>query len=92
MAAKPYQIEEQVYVDYELRDLGLYPMRKADLGIVMAKDAAAAARQSGEVFSNKTASDYGLHPKILLFAKLIARGEGSARGEYAVATANLPKA
>ena len=89
---KPYQIEEQVFVDDELRDPGLYPMRRADLGIVMAEDAAAAARQAGEDFANKTASAYGLHPNNLLFAKLIARGEGSARGEYAVATASLPKA
>lgn len=80
-----YNVEEQVYLDRELRDCGLQPMQTRDLGDAPAETAKEAALRAAANFRRRTVADYGLERGNVLYALIIARGHG----EYIEAKAEI---
>ena len=81
---KRYEVEEHVYVDAELRDLGISVAWTSEVTI-SADSAKEAARRIAERFLKKTGADYGVDERAYLYARCIARGYG----QYAEYCADL---
>lgn len=82
---KQYEVEEQIYLDSELRDRGLQPMQTRNLGAFNTETAREASLRAVEAFRKKAPSDYGVAEGNALYALIIVRGNG----EYLEAKAEI---